>query len=151
MQNEIEHDVISGKKVPQLYLNEDYVLTGIHRGTVNVKSGEFTLKGVLQGSLNMQSNDVAKIEGDQQGSVAILQNSTVVVTGAINGSTFVQKGSTLIIESGAKLAGSLTNNGTVILRGVFGGVRNGNGDFIIEGKGYIVKPIIKNGAFYYNF
>jgi hypothetical protein len=46
---------MNGREVPPLVIREDYVLTGIHAGSVYVESGEFTLAGVIQGSLEAVS------------------------------------------------------------------------------------------------
>ena len=64
-------------------------------------------------------------------------DSVVAVTGAIEGSANVDAGAILIIERGGKLAGSLWNDGLVILRGVFDGYRDGAGGFRIEEHGRI--------------
>jgi len=57
----------------------------------------------------------------------------------------------LVIEETGKLAGTLNNNGKVILRGVFGGARSGNGEFIVEGNGYIKQPVVRDGVSYYQW
>ena len=145
-----QYDWIDGKKVPRLIINDDYILTGTHRGGVHVESGKFILEGILQGSLDIQPGVSSKIIGTQQGSVTIGRDAIVSVTGAIQGSTTVQDGATLIIEDGGKLAGPLSNYGKVIIRGVFGGPQTGDGEIVIEGNGYIKQPIIRNGTNFYD-
>lgn len=151
MQSRYGFDVIDGRRVPQLAISEDYVLTGFHSGTVHVESGNFTLEGTLQGTLDIQSGVTAHIAGMQQGTVSIDNGSMVTVTGTIQGTTSVSRGATLIIETGGRLAGTLDNNGEVILRGVFGGQRVGSGKLIIEEGGRIKQPTIRNGISYYEW
>lgn len=151
MTNPYSSDWIDDREVPQLVIRDAHVLTGIHSGTVHVESGEFTLAGVLQGSLDIQRGATALITGAQQGSVSLESGSVVTVRGAIEGSTSVEAGAILIIEPGGKLAGTLTNDGSVILRGVFGGAKFGLGELKIEGQGYIKEPIIRGGVSYYEW
>lgn len=142
-------DIIDGQYVSPLVISEDYILDGEHTGSVYVESGEFVLKGTLKGSLDVQSGASARIYGKQKGSVSIQSRALVIVEGSIEGSTDLKPESTLTIEKNAKLAGSLNNNGRVILKGVFGGATSGYGELIIEGSGYIKKPIVKEGVHYY--
>lgn len=144
-------DWIDGREVPQLVICEDYILTGTHLGTVHVECGHFTLAGVLKGTLDVQRDATVLVTGKQQGSVSLESGSEVTVQGAIEGSTTVEHGATLIIEAGGKLAGSLLNNGYVILRGVFGGARTGYGDLKIEEQGHIKQPTIRNGISCYEW
>jgi hypothetical protein len=55
MNREYGFDWVDGHQVPQLVIGDDYVLTGTHVGTVHVEAGCFTLEGVLQGTLEIQS------------------------------------------------------------------------------------------------
>ncbi|MCJ8293112.1 MAG: hypothetical protein MJK15_01780 [Colwellia sp.] len=142
-------DYINGEKVPQTFIHEDYELVGTHNGTVNVESGKFILHGKLQGTLCLNSNEPTEIYGEQQGTVSLSGNSHVFVNGTIQGTTTIPYGATLIIESTGKLQGTLSNDGTVILRGVFGGVTSGTGQIITEGNGYIKEPVVRNGINYY--
>jgi|SRR5215213_2483147 len=151
MTGKYSSDWINGQEVPPLVIRDNYVLTGIHAGTVHVESGEFMLEGVLQGTLDIQRGVNALIIGTQQGSVNLEPGSMVTVSGAIEGSTNVAAGAILLIEPMGKLAGTLTNYGQVILRGVFGGAKSGSGELKIEGQGYIKQPIIRNGAHYYEW
>ena len=74
------------------------------------------------------------------------------MTGAIEGPATVEHGSTLVVESGARLAGSLANNGTVIVRGVFGGARSGRGTFRVERTGHVKQPSrAEDGSLYYDW
>lgn len=149
--NEYNSDWMDGREVPQLVIKEDYILVGTHPGTVHVKAGRFTLSGTIQGTLDIQPGVIANINGKQQGTVSIASEATVTVTGAIEGSTTVQRGAVLIVEAGGKVAGSLNNSGTVIVRGVFGGRQTGAGEFRLERSGYIKQPTIQGGSTYYNW
>jgi len=145
------YDLIDGKEVPQLFLYKDYTLTGIHQGTINIMAGHFTLEGRLEGTLNIQSQQPSKITGVQAGSVSLISGAKIHVTGAIEGTTTVQQGAILIIEAGGKFAGTLSNNGKVIIRGVFGGLQDGNGELVVEGPGYIKQPKIIDGNYFYDW
>jgi len=151
MSRQYDSDWIDGRRVSQLAVCEDYILTGTHAGTVHVECGQFTLAGVLQGTLDVQREATVLITGKQQGSVSLESGSVVTVYGAIEGSATVGRGATLIIEPGGKLAGSLTNDGEVVLRGVFGGAKAGSGKLRTEGQGYIKQPTIRNGISYYEW
>lgn len=145
------YDYIDGKYIEPLIIQENYSMTGEHHGTVYVKAGKFTLHGDLKGSLNVQNRAKVEIIGKQQGSVHLTSGATLVIQGSVEGSVSLEQGSILIVEARAKLAGSLHNNGKVIVRGVFGGAQSGKGELILEGGGYIKEPIIKNGVNYYNW
>ena len=151
MTRQYDDDWMDGREVPPLVVREDHILTGTHEGSVHVEAGQFTLAGVIQGSLDIQGGVRALISGAQQGSVSLEPDSVVTVTGAIEGSAAVGAGATLIIERGGKLAGSLRNDGLVILRGVFGGSRDGSGEFRIEEHGRIKQPIIRDGMNIYEW
>ncbi|WP_323918962.1 hypothetical protein [Aeromonas caviae] len=148
---DISYDIIDGVHTPQTIIDRDFELTGIHKGSVIVTSGAFKLLGVLQGSLKVQSEAEALINGEQQGSVHISENCRVAVTGKIKGSTHVAYGAILTIKPDGTLAGSLHNNGTVILEGVLGGAQSGIGEIIIQGNGYIKQPLVENGIHYYQW
>lgn len=144
-------DYIDGKEIPQLVLTEDYTISNLHKGTVHVKSGTLTIRGELQGTLDVQNGSKVIIFGKQNGTVSIDDNGEIIIYGEINGTTSISYGSVVTIEEGGKLAGSLTNNGKLIIRGIFGGSQSGNGKIIIEGCGRIKQPIIKDGIYYYEW
>ncbi len=144
-------DFIDGQEVEQTILIEDFNLYGHHQGTINVKNGCFNLFGTHQGTLNIISLEPAEIQGTQQGTLSLSQKTTVTVTGIIQGTVSISPNATLIIETTGKLQGTLSNNGTVIVRGVFGGQQTGFGDMFLEGNGYIKEPTIKDGVNYYEW
>ena len=144
------YDFINGQEVPPLVVKDNTVLSGIHQGSVYVESGILTLRGTLQGSLSIGSGAKVVIIGKQQGSVSVCANGAVIVNGSLEGSTSVANGATVVVEKGGKLMGSLNNQGTTIVRGIYGGSYEGN-SIILEDSGYIKNPIVKNGVNYYEF
>lgn len=118
-------DYINGREVPQTVIEDDFTIQGKHNGTVHVENGTLTIQGELHGTLNVQSGAKAIIIGKQHG--------------------------TVIVEANGKLAGTLNNNGIVIVRGVFGGAQSGQGNLILEENGYIKQSVIKNGMKYYEW
>lgn len=151
MSNKYGFDIMDGQEVPRLVISGDYILSGTHQGGVHVEAGQFRLDGSLQGSLDLQTGVNASICGSQQGSVSIAAGAVLTVTGAIQGSTHVERGGHVIIEPSGRLAGSLTNYGEVVVRGVFGGSYTGDGDMRLEGDGYIKQPVVRDGASYYEW
>lgn len=150
MSNEYGVDLFGDEERPRLVIAGDYVLAGCHQGSVHVELGQLSLEGILQGSLDVQTGVAALIHGTVQGSVRVASGSRVVVTGGIEGSTHVESGGFLTIESGGKLAGSLVNYGTVLVRGVFGGASRGH-RVRLEGAGYIKQPVVRNGVSFYEW
>jgi cytoskeletal protein CcmA (bactofilin family) len=141
-----ELDSLAMKSYPVLI-----VLSGVHQGGVHVEAGQFRLDGILQGSLDIQTGVDALIRGTQQGSVNVASGARVVISGSIEGSVSVVRGGVVIVENGGKLAGSLNNYGSVIVRGVFGGTTSGDSRIRLEGAGYIKQPIVRDGVNYYEW
>ena len=83
--------------------------------------------------------------------VSVENNAEVIIVGELHGTTNVCNYGTVIIEKHGKLAGTLSNNGVVIVRGVFGGAQSGNGELILEGNGYIKQATIKDEINYYEW
>lgn len=138
-------DYFDAEERPRLVVFGDYTLSEDHQGGVHVEAGQFTLHGTLQGSLDIQNGVRAVIRGRQQGSVSVASGARVVVEGSIEGSLSVAQGGVVTVESGGKLAGSLQNNGQVIVRGVFGGALTGT-PVRLEGNGYIKQPNVRDGV-----
>jgi hypothetical protein len=145
------NDKIDGKEVPPLVVTSDFTLEGIHQGTVHVEFGTLHLNGILQGTLDVHTGAKVNIIGEQQGTVVISSGASVTVIGTINGTVSLENGAFLLIEESGKLGGTLLNDGSVILRGVFGGGHSGQGQLLIEGNGYIKNPVIRNGIRYYEW
>lgn len=139
------------KYVPPLVIKSDFVLVGLHIGTVYVEFGTLQLNGVLQGTLDVLPGTKVVINGEQQGTVSISPGAVVIVNGKINGTVSIESGGNLLIEETGKLAGTLSNEGLVFLRGVFGGASSGNGQLRIEGNGFIKTPVTRNGIQYYEW
>lgn len=144
-------DYINGREVPQMVVEDDFIIQGKHTGTVHVENGTLTIQGELHGTLDVQSGAKAIIIGEQHGSVSVANNAEVVIFGELHGTTNVSAYGSVIVEAHGKLAGTLSNNGTVIVRGVFGGAQSGCGELILEENGYIKQPVIKNGVNYYEW
>ncbi|ENC9770657.1 hypothetical protein GHT99_08095 [Citrobacter koseri] len=143
------YDIINGQKVPQTVITENKVLTGEHRGTVKVISGELTIIGSLHGTLSVEANASVRILGSQHGTIGISSGASVVIEGNAHGTVSVSPGATLVIEECGLLMGTLNNNGVMVLRGVYGGAQSGSQKIILEGNGYIKQPQIIDGVHYY--
>jgi hypothetical protein len=143
-------DIFDGVERPPLVVTSDTTLDGLHAGSVHVESGRLLLTGTLQGSLTLHSGSTATISGRQQGSVHVAAGASVPVTGAIEGSMQVSPGAAIVVERGGKLAGSLHNDGEVMVRGVFGGQRSGSGSFVLDG-GSVKQPQVRDGVYFYDW
>ena len=146
-----EVDYIDGKRVEQLVITSDYSLIGEHHGTVHVENGTLTISGELHGTLDIQNNTKVIIMGEQHGTVYLGRNSVLIIHGELHGSTTFDYNSNVIVEEGGRLSGTMTNYGTVIVKGVFGGAKTGNGKLLVEGNGYIKQPLIKDGISYFQW
>ena len=144
-------DYIDGRDVPQTVIEDDFTIQGKHDGTVHVENGTLTIQGELHGTLDVQSGAKAIIIGKQYGTVSVANNAEILIFGELHGTTNVSVHGTAVVEAHGKLAGTLSNNGTVIVRGVFGGAQSGHGELILEENGYIKQPVIKNGMNYYEW
>lgn len=145
------NDHIDGREVPPFVITSDHVLTGVHRGSVHVEAGHLELRGRIEGSLSLHPSTSATISGKQAGSIHVDRDVEVTVTGAIEGSTHVGPGGLVVLEPRAKLAGSLHNDGRVIVRGVFGGAKSGSGELVFEDGGYEKRPTIRDGMHFYEW
>jgi len=131
-----------------LIVRDDHVLSGTHSGTVHVEAGQFTLTGVLVGTLDLQGGVRAQIGGRQLGTVNIASGAEAVVRGQVRGTVNVETGGSVRIEADGLLAGSLTNNGLVVIRGTYGGTYSGSGHIQVEPDARIVRPVMRNGISY---
>ncbi|MFR3727656.1 hypothetical protein [Lacrimispora sp.] len=130
-------DIINGNKVQQMIINGDHELLNKHEGTIHVESGTLKIAGEVSGTLDVQMNTKVIILGKQRGTVSIAENGNVEVFGKLYGTVSVSQGGTLIIHRGAKVFGTLSNNGEVVVRGELNGVQTGIGSVHIEDNGYI--------------
>lgn len=144
------YDIIDGKKVPPTILSSNTTIYGVHQGTVRIERGILTIRGELHGTLYVQRGTEVLIVGKQHGTVNVEEDALVTVKGELNGTTNVAYGGTIKVEDTGKLAGSLNNQGTVIVQGVFGGEHSGN-DVILVGNGHIKQPIVEGGISYYRW
>jgi cytoskeletal protein CcmA (bactofilin family) len=143
-------DFINGREVPPTIVVQDHVLCGTHQGSVVVEAGAFHLVGNLQGSLSLKPGVSCLITGAQAGSVHVSARVSVIVRGRIDGPMDVDRGGEVVLERGARFAGSLHNDGLVVVRGVFGGAQSGDGELRLEDGGSIKQPTrIVNGTTVY--
>ncbi|MDN8569323.1 hypothetical protein QZQ16_04500 [Enterobacter hormaechei] len=146
----MNYDIINGQRVPQTVITENSVLDGEHRGTVKVIHGELMITGSLHGTLSVEANASVRIVGSQHGTIGISSGASVLIEGNAHGTVSISRGAKLVIEESGLLMGTLNNNGTMILRGVYGGAQSGSQQIIIEGNGYIKEPRVINGVHYYD-
>ena len=146
-----EMNYIDGKRMPPMIINEDYVLVGEHCGTIHVEAGTLVIQGKNSGTLDVQMGAKVEVLGEQSGSTHIATGAEAIVRGIMSGSTTISDGSTIIVEEKGMLSGSVRNEGILIIKGVFGGARLGDGEIIIEGNGYIKEPVTRNGMTYYQW
>lgn len=145
-------DIIDGRRVPPRVFSADGTLTGTHQGSVVVQQGvDLFLRGTLQGSLWLEPNSRATIAGEQQGSVHVDEQAELVVTGRISGSTHIASGASVIVERSGRLAGSVTNYGSLVVRGEQGGEITGSGEVEVAPGGRIKRPTVRNGIRYYEW
>jgi cytoskeletal protein CcmA (bactofilin family) len=142
---------MDGREVPPLVVTSDHALVGTHAGSVQVEAGHFELSGTLNGSLTVQSGAGATISGTQNGSIYVAPGVTVKVTGTASGSLHVDRGACVVIEPGGTQAGTLHNQGRVVLRGIRGGAVSGQGELAIEGAGRVKQPVTRDGIEYYEW
>jgi hypothetical protein len=145
------YDIIDGRRLPPTVFTEDHVLTGNHRGSVRVDGGALELVGKVQGSLWLATGASVELRGTLEGSAHLASGSTVDVIRAIEGSVHVEPGARVVVESSGRIAGSLHNEGVVIVRGVFGGSRSGAGEFRLEDHGWVKQPRIEDGVPIYDW
>jgi cytoskeletal protein CcmA (bactofilin family) len=145
------YDIIDGKRVPPTVISEDRVMRN-HVGTVRVEGGDFRLVGKLDGSLHLSPGIRATIDGRQHGSVHVASGAEVSVNGHIEGSVHIEHGASVTVQPRGRVAGSLHNEGVLLVRGVFGGSRSGQGEVRLEGAGYIKPPkILADGSHVYHW
>lgn len=128
-----------------LIIKEDHIMMRSHVGSVQVEFGVLLIQGDVTGSLKIHKGAVAIISGKHTGSVHIAEGAELQVNGMHTGSIHVKQGGKVIVDLNGKLAGTLHNDGEVIVKGVFGGKRLGEGSFILDG-GTIKQPKIKDGV-----
>ncbi len=140
-----EPDWIDGRPVPPRIVKADAVISGTHTGTVHIDAGRLTLRGTLRGTLVVHPGAEVVIHATQAGSVDVQEAASVIVLGALDCETRVERGASVIVEPTGRLAGGLTNEDRVVVRGVFGGSRTGGGEFLLEGAGRIKRPELIDG------
>lgn len=145
------YDIIDGVEVPPLVVRGEREVIADHKGTIHVELGSLIIEGNHMGTLVAHNGTEIEITGKQSGTVSIRSGALVTVYGTLSGTTSVEPASVLVIEEQGRLSGTLSNDGSVIVRGVFGGARTGSGKLELEGRGYIKEPVTKNGFNYYEW
>lgn len=141
-----------GSHFEQLVVTGHDVMRGDYHGGVCVEiESSLDLLGELHGSLRLHEGALAVISGHHHGSLHVEPRAEVRVTGRHNGSLHVEPGGVATIEVGGRVAGSMQNDGLVILRGAFGGSQSGRGDLRIEGNGHLKQPTTRGGVNYYDW
>ena len=147
----MNYDVVDGQKVPQKEIRGNETIHGMYQGSVNVIEGQLTILGILQGSLHVSTGTKVIVIGKHQGPVSVESGALVIVEGGLQGSSHIHPDATIIVEPTGHLCGSLNNQGVLVVRGMFGGAKSGNGVIHLEGQGFIKQPRIENGVHYYDF
>lgn len=115
-------------------------LVGTITTTVKVNQ-DTTLRGTIQATVSIAGPGIVFVnEGKVQGTASVASGSRMVIVGAQEGTPHVEQEAEVVVEPGGKLAGTLHNDGIVIVRGVFGGRRSGTGELCFEGSGYEKQP-----------
>jgi hypothetical protein len=142
-------DVIDGRGVPPLVVRADTTISGTRTGTIQLESGTLRLRGTNRGTITVHQGAELLIEGTQAGSVHVASGALVRVVGALQGETYVDPRASIRVEQSGLLAGGLTNNGLVVVDGIYGGHRRGRGEFRVTATGRIKEPEIVDGVAMY--
>lgn len=128
-------------------------LSGMHNNSVEVVSGRFDVYGRVNGSVLVHGDGevFVSVGGQINGSVSVKPGGSVTVQGSLMGSVRIADGAEVVVEPLGKIAGSLSNYGLLIVRGMFAGAQSGDGELRLEGVGYIKQPdhIDSNGGHHY--
>jgi hypothetical protein len=127
------HDVVDGRKTPQLVITEDFTLTIAHQGQIHVEAGTLVLDGVHEGSMRVHSGATAIIRGMRTGSLLVELEGKAIIIGETRGSSTIDQGGILVIERSGRVTGSIMNLGKVMIRGEHTGSRNGTGQYLVDG------------------
>jgi hypothetical protein len=113
-------------------------ITGTVRESVEIYE-DTVIDGVIQATVSIAAPAVVTLRGKIQGTATLASGSRLVISGALEGTVSVAPGAEVFVEQGGKLAGSLHNDGDVVLRGVFGN-QSGSQTLRIEDQGWIKPP-----------
>lgn len=147
----MDYDIIDGVRKPHLTVRSDASIEGEHQGSVRVISAALSITGRLNGSLSLEDKAAVHIAGQHNGSLYVSEGARAEISGKANGSCRIERGATVVLNEGGRLAGSLSNDGTLIVRGEFGGAVSGFGEVLVEGRGRIKEPTMKDGINYYEW
>lgn len=144
------YDIIDGQRVPGAVISSDQVITGTHRGSLRIEGCAVVIIGEVHGSVSVSQGATLGLEGTLHGSTSVSDGGLISISGRLYGSISIDATSKVIIEPSGSLSGSMSNNGDLLIRGVFGGAYSGRGMIRTEGAGYIKQPRIENGVHYYD-
>lgn len=144
------YDIIDGRRVPGTVISSDQVITGTHRGSLRIEGCAVVIIGVVHGSVSVSQSATLDLEGTIHGSTSVSSGGLINISGKLHGSTSIAANARVIIEPSGSLSGSMSNNGDLLIHGVFGGAYSGRGTIRTEGAGYIKQPRIENGVHYYD-
>jgi hypothetical protein len=142
-------DLIDGREFPPLVVRADTTISGTRNGTIQLESGTLRLRGTNRGTITVHQGAQLLIEGTQAGTAHVASGRLVRVLGAVQGETSVDTGASIHVEPSERLAGGLTNNGLVVVDGIYGGHRRGRGEFRVMPTGRIKEPDIVDGVAMY--
>ena len=114
-------------------------IVGIVQRSVTL-SEDTDIDGVVQGSVHIRSGITVELRGTIQGTTVIDPGARLLITGSQHGSVAVRSGAEVVVEPPGTLAGSLLNDGRVVVRGVFAGAQSGATQIELEGSGQIKMP-----------
>jgi cytoskeletal protein CcmA (bactofilin family) len=142
---------VDGKEVPPLFIDEDHTIVGSHLGATVVRQGTLLVLGEVSGSIHLRSGTQVVVRGQVSGSISIATGAEARIVGGHSGSVTVAPGGRLVIDRTGRQAGSISNDGSVIIRGEFGGSTSGAGEFSIEPGARIKQPRVVDGVSYYDW
>ena len=145
------YSIVDGRKVPFTVITSDQSLDGVHKTGFEIVGCTVVVNGKIQGSIAMINGSVVSVNGINQGSISVSGGSRLSVYGESQGSLSISRDSVVVIERGGRIAGSIHNNGTLIIRGGFAGSYSGTGKHAVQDDGYVVRPRVENGINYYEW
>ena len=109
-------------------ITDHTTLTGETSGAMTVQDGgTLVIGGTHEGAIVLEGGGELSVVGTLHGSVDVGSLATVTITGDVVGRITVRVAGTLVIEADGRLAGPLTNYGSVTNRGVRSGPVEGRG------------------------
>lgn len=132
----------------EIVVSEDTLISGMHNGSVTVDAATLVIRGTVSGSLavNNGARVVIETRGMVNGSTAVSGGSVVEVRGGLHGSTHIEAGSQLTVAAGGTVAGSMHNEGRVIVQGRIAGTHRGHAAEMLPGSRRVEPTIAPDGT-----